>query len=55
MLLGRQKIPRDTFAKRAQGGIGVMVWAVISWKRMTELVVVTGNLNSEDYAQMLEE
>ena len=50
-----RRVDTDIFTKRARGGGGVMVWAGISWKGKTSLVVVNGNLNSEEYISMLEE
>ena len=49
-----KRLPRGIFATRQKGGGGVMVWAGISWEGKTELVVVNGTLNAEEYVKMLE-
>ena len=40
---------------RARGDGGVMVWAGISWAGKTELVVVKGTINANEYVSMLSE
>ena len=48
-------MPRGSFAKRARGGGGMMVWGGISWRGKTPLVVVNGTLNAVEYVHKLKE
>ena len=43
-----------TFSRRWLERVGVMVRAGITWRGKTQLVVVDGNLNSENYVHLLE-
>ena len=50
-----KRLPKQIFSKRPRGGRGLMVWAGISWKGKTPLVVVHGNLDALSYTTMLAE
>ena len=50
-----KRLPKEIFSKRPRGGGGVMVWAGISSKGKTPLVVFNGNLDAVNYASMLAE
>ena len=48
------RLLRDIFSKRQCGGGGVIVWAGISWKGKTDLVVANGTLDANEYVMMLQ-
>ncbi len=50
---GDRRLPPDIFSKRARGSGGIMVWAGISWRGKTPLVVVGGNFNAVRYTELL--
>ena len=50
-----KRLPKQIFSNRPRGGGGLMVWAGLSWKGKTPLVVVNGNLDALSYTPMLAE
>ncbi len=42
-------------SRRQQGGGSVMVWASFGWNRKSDLVFITGRMDSTKYQKMLED
>lgn len=50
-----RRLERGEFSKRQIGGVGVMVWARISWKGKKTLFFVDNTIGAVGYTRMLDD
>ena len=49
------RLPRKVLSSRQNGGGSLMIWGAFSWRGCAKLAIIKGNMNSEQYIEVLQE